>query len=181
MKLIHDDAHYKDGAECAYLRDYTGSGAKGGGDRQPRGALMSEINYAQEVRDGIAFYEKHGRDLPNETMIGADGNEYRLLDWEDDRLLTAAGEHIDGEIPARMVVDLLTMDLLRWARDVYRARSAALTVQLDDGEWTEIGSVKDEEHLFVNETEHLHRALMTAIEDAQREPEQGGLITWRRV
>jgi hypothetical protein len=124
---------------------------------------MSDINHAQEVRDVLEFYEKHGRDLPAYGKTYKDGT--RQMRWGHGWASFAVDgwDGSDARVPDSAVLDLLTMDLMRWAKEV------APGFRIAD---REIDSVTGASRLWVLTThglrqgtaqEHLHRALMAAI------------------
>jgi len=127
---------------------------------------MSEINHAQEVRDVLEFYKKHGRRLPN-------GEHWRVRTCGDVTIKPAMmyeADSYDLDIDADLALDLLTMDLMRWRREiktnrkfVYPTGDAAdfvrtLGIEIDCGQG-------ECEMYWEREGFMPHRALMAAIEE----------------
>lgn len=150
---------------------------------------MSEIDYAHEVRDVLAFYKKHGRRLPeygytdkygkeNITMTWFN-HEWNKPSWGDYALFARRGhtkdtyekrladhvDYYDQEIEGSATLDLLTMDLMRWAKEVDADQwdfAAALGIEIT-------GYYGEVDVYWRDDPPMPHRALMAAIEEAKEE------------
>lgn len=124
---------------------------------------MNKTDYKQEVHDVIAFYEKHGRELPSYGETLPDGERKMTYSFGWGKFAVSGWKDSHASLPHDAALDLLTIDLMRWARDLCREEKESLTGRLDNDDWVDIGFVKDHKHLFISEAEYLYRALMQAI------------------